>query len=241
MAHSKSSMHDSEFWADPQDHEYRQVPPKQHIRLNKNEVTKPKIQYRNYSLKVDSECSSFSHDHFKQADKQEHFTKNLNLVSYQVRIIGVSAKAEEVEDLYQEGLMTLWEILDQSQAIDWSKQNFKVSATRIINTRLRSLRRNQQKNQRNLAIFDIQDILPDTLSLEDSVNSSLNSICIQKALKNLDPDECYAIATHFEIDVALPDIQNPSPRTKKRKKRSGLVRLSKNKTVRSLLPHRFAS
>lgn len=234
MSETESSMPSGEFfYTSLPNRQSGQIKPQTLTHQNKNEFVKPKIRLGKHAIQDISEHTLSSHGNPRNTDKQEHFTKNLKLVRYQVRLIGGYAREDEVEDLYQEGLLALWEILDQSESQNWPNQNFKISAKRIINTRLQHLRRQQRKNHRG---FSAIDTLPD----EDNINAALNSICIQKALATLHPDERYAIATDFGINITMPD-NNLSPRTKRRKKKSGLVRLSKNKNVQSLMPHRFAS
>lgn len=163
----------------------------------------------------------------------------LNIVRYQVGRFSTHANVDDLHELYQEGLLTLWELILSYQDFESSDTDFDIFVKRHVNSRLKRLRREQWKISKVSDKLLEQDIYLNTLPKEEEIEADLNKNCIQKALVRLKPKESFAILMKFGIfsscavDFKVREIRL-SPRSINRHSKTALAMLSLDPDVRSL-------
>jgi hypothetical protein len=166
----------------------------------------------------------------------------VDIVRYQVGRFGNHANVEDRYELYQEGLLALWELILSHQD-DSSNADFTVSVKRHVNSKLKRLRREQWKISKVSNKILEQDIYRNTLPKEEEIEieADLNKYCIQRALVRLKPKESFAILMKLGIfsdcaaDFQVREVRL-SPRSINRHSKNALARLSLDPDVRSLSP-----
>jgi hypothetical protein len=165
----------------------------------------------------------------------------VDIVWYQVGRFGIHANVDDLLELYQEGLLTLWELILSHQDFESSNADFTVSVKRHVNSRLKRLRREQWKISKVSNKLLEQDIYRNTLPKEEEIEADLNKNCIHRALDRLKPKESFAILMKFgifsqcDVDFQVREIRL-SPRSINRHSKNALATLSLDPDVRSLNP-----
>jgi DNA-directed RNA polymerase specialized sigma24 family protein len=166
----------------------------------------------------------------------------INIVRYQVRRYGRDVSLDDLYELYQEGLLTLCEILSTKKNISSPSEDDDLSVKRNVNTRLKRLRREQWKFSKVSNEFWAQDRCLMTLPNDEEVENELNKTCIQKALARLKPKQSFAISTKFEISGGSTSVSKPksmkniSKRSIDRHTKDGLEMLLEDPEIRTLRP-----
>jgi hypothetical protein len=184
----------------------------------------------------------FSNVHQGQNNDQGLLVKldfYVEIVRYQVIRYGAYVNLDDLYELYQEGLATLWEFLAQNKDINSPNEDYDTSVKRKVNSQLKKLRREQWKISKVSNEILKHGISHVTLLNLEEVENELNKICLQNALARLTPDESFAIWTKFKIssgsaNVSKPRRKNISKRSLIRHRKNGLEVLSYDPEVRSL-------
>jgi hypothetical protein len=165
----------------------------------------------------------------------------IGIVRYQVGRFGIHANVDDLHELYQEGLLTLLELILSHQDFESPNADFTVFVKRHVNSRLKRLRREQWKISKVSNKLLEQDIYRNTLPKEEEIEADLNKNCIHRALDRLKPKESFAILMKFGIfsDCAV-DFQvrgiRLSSRSINRHSKNALATLLLDPDVRSLNP-----
>jgi RNA polymerase sigma factor (sigma-70 family) len=165
----------------------------------------------------------------------------VDIVRYQVGRFVIHANVDDLHELYQEGLLTLWELILSHRDFESSNADFTWLVKRHVNSRLKRLRREQWKISKVSNKLLEQDICVSTLPKEEEIEADLNKNCIHRALDRLKPKESFAILVKFgvfsdcAVDSQVREIRL-SPRSINRHSKNALVTLSLDPDVRSLNP-----
>ena len=165
----------------------------------------------------------------------------VDIVRCQVRHFRGHTNIDDLHELYQEGLLTVWELIVSHKDFAPCQKEFDVFIKRKVNTRLKKLRREQWRISKVTKKLLEQETCLIALPKEEDIEAELNKDCLQKALVRLKPKESFAIRSKFEIfnDVTFAHKfrrTNLSPRSLRRHRSNGLATLWLDPEVQSLNP-----
>ena len=173
---------------------------------------------------------------------QFRLTNYIDIVRCQVSRYGRHINIDDLHELYQEGLLTVWELIVLHKDFVPCHKEFEGFVKRKVNTSLKRLRREQWKISKVTKRLLEQETCLVALPKEEAIEAELNKNCLQKALVRLNPKESIAICSKFGIFndrtfAYKARRTNLSPRSIRRNAIAGLEKLWKDPEVRSLNPY----
>jgi RNA polymerase sigma factor (sigma-70 family) len=206
------------------------------FRNNQNVYLEKTADFKNFNRRTEQALSTINT--LKQdSAKQLLFAQRIYLVKRAVYIYLNTATSADMLDLYQEGLLCLWDLIDLSSLKD---DDFDKFLSNRIRNRLKVFRRRQLTDIRVLPKLINQGI--QFVGMPDEMLDAIDDIqiLVKEAMDDLSEKQRIVMAQFYgvgEKPMKVTEIaanQGKNPRTIRKLRKCGEVNLAKNQKIQAL-------
>lgn len=203
---------------------------------NRNGYFEKAADFRKFNRKTEKSLSSIKILNQDSA-KQVIFAKHLYLVKRAVYIYFNTAISADLLDLYQEGLLCLWDLIDLSSRKD---DDFDKFLSNRIRNHLKVIRRRQIKDIRVLPKLINQGI--QFVEMPDDMLNAIDDIqiLVREAMDDLTEKQRIVMVQFYGVGerpmkvIEIAAKQGKNPRTIRKLRKCGEDNLAKNQKIQDL-------